>query len=169
MAWARADRVRLCIHRPSVARHPDRLAARGRRHEDLRREDLDPGSHPARAGRGRRPSPGNPRLGAAVTIIVHEHKQPAAASSWRRSPSSCAPTASAWSSSPGDCKASTTRPASCYRARRDVVQRARVHPRPHPGGPPVGPRQRQVDRRRGRTDDGILAGSVSRRGTGRLR
>ena len=37
--------------------------------------------------------------GAAVTIVVHEHKRAsAAASSSRRSPSNCAPPISAWSS-----------------------------------------------------------------------
>jgi len=39
---ARPDRVRPRLHRPPVARHPGRLTARGGRHPDLRREDLDP-------------------------------------------------------------------------------------------------------------------------------
>jgi hypothetical protein len=58
-----ADRIRPRLHRPPVARHPDRLAAHGACHEDLRREGLDPGSHPARArpsawpGRSGRPGP----------------------------------------------------------------------------------------------------------------
>ena len=45
------------------------------RHQDLRREDLHPRRHPARARQGRRPGPGDPRVRAAVTIVVHEHKR----------------------------------------------------------------------------------------------
>ena len=74
----------------------------------------------------------------------------AAASSWRRSPSSCGRRHRPGIPRRGAARLPRPVRHRVHRARRNVMQRARVHPRPHPGGPPVSPRQGQVDRRRGR-------------------
>ena len=50
------------FHCPAVARHPDRLAAGLGHHPDLRRENLHPRAHPARARQDRRPGPRDPRV-----------------------------------------------------------------------------------------------------------
>ena len=69
IGYARASTVRQSLDTQTG------LAASGGRHEDLRREDLDPRLHPARARQGRRLAREIRASGAAVPIVVHEHKR----------------------------------------------------------------------------------------------
>ena len=149
---ARADRVRPRLHGPSVARHPGRLAPPRRASRGSSPRRYRPAQSPGPSSTGLSPSPARSAPPAPPSrSSCTSTSGSAAVSSSRRSPSRLRAADIGLEFLTGDLQGSA-RPIrrGVHRPGRAVGDGARVHPRSHPGGPRVGPRPGQVDRRRGR-------------------
>ena len=151
--------------RPPASRSTPRWTRCAPRASPILAEDLHPRPHPARARQGRRPRQGDP----SVRGLGHDRGARAQAARPRRRAGGARRAVARRRHRPGVPSRGAARlPRPVWRrvhcARRDVGQRARVHPRPHLEG-------HESARARGKaiggaavTDDAMLAAALHLRG-----